>query len=275
MAENKAGIYANNYKQLSKATYAVGEFPGFRHEYVWPLHVDVMLLFSKYFNNEYTLKGKEKRILDQFQQVSVKKFVKISTIYSPWKIIQKSRLNSLYKAGSDKMARLWQYGNKFFPLDQESLHILANFALEETLICPVTVVNLSELTSNELGGYLGRKREVNVFNFLGVQKVGPREKLPVKKTDGDGKKLTGHELDLFRGTPDKDSEDVGFKNVEVAKKGIEKLADDDRAHQVRASLLMIQRAKGALANVKDPEKKKNLKAGLKMWQAYKDKIVDK
>ena len=272
-----AATYKKKYAALDKATYTVNTFPGMKADtYRWPLHQDAVLTFSKYFNEEYSLYGKEARIMKHIDQISVTKLIKIKDVYSSWKIVSKSAMYAIFSKNPKKHAKFWQYGGKFFPVDQESVNIMANHALVEEQQFQAKVVNLSSLTSNELGGWLGKKREKKLFSFLGVPVVDDSgDKEDIKSTDKLGKKLSGHQLDLFRGKPDTDSEDLGFKDAETAKRGIESLSDDDRAHKVRATLLMIQRAKSTLKITKDKDKRKNIKKALDTWLKYKKKIVDK
>ena len=47
------------------------------------------------------------------------------------------------------------------------------------------------------------------------------------------------------------------------------------AHKVQAMLVMIQRAKVAIKRTKDPEKKKNIREALKLYEPAFERLKDK
>lgn len=275
--ENKE-LFKKNFARLKKSTYPINNIegmPSFTNR--WQLiHADALLALVKYFKKKYKLKGSNERMKSFSDQVSSEKNVRASSVYSSYRIIRKAVLYSKFKNPA-RPARVFQYGNKFFPLDREDLHLLAvNLIEQKKLLGPVNVVNLTGATQDDFGNVLGNKdRTDRVFRFLGVPPGGNPNSNP-SKTDGSGKKLTQKQLDLFNKEPDKGSLDIGFKTPAETDASIKALSGlSDKAHKVRAALLMIRRAEGALKNAKDPEKKKNLQQSLRKWMKYKDQIVEK
>lgn len=67
---------------------------------------------------------------------------------------------------------------------------------------------------------------------------------------------------------------LGFKDAETANKGVGIInkAKRTHAHKVQATLVMQQRAKEAIKNTKDPEKKENLRKAYDIWTAHLEKL---
>tara|TARA_B100000123_G_scaffold158004_1_gene116880 strand:- start:31 stop:504 length:474 start_codon:yes stop_codon:yes gene_type:complete len=70
---------------------------------------------------------------------------------------------------------------------------------------------------------------------------------------------------------------LGFKDAATANKGVAIInkAKRTHAHKVQATLVMQQRAKEAIKNTKDPEKKENLRAAYKIWTDHLEKLKKK
>ena len=67
---------------------------------------------------------------------------------------------------------------------------------------------------------------------------------------------------------------LGFKDAATANKGIGIInkAKRTHAHKVQATLVMQQRAKEAIKNTKDPDKKENLRKAYDIWTAHLEKL---
>ena len=70
---------------------------------------------------------------------------------------------------------------------------------------------------------------------------------------------------------------LGFKDASTAKQGVSKInkAKTTHAHKVQATLVMKQRAKVAMERIKDPEKKKKLKAAYQIWSKKLEQLKAK
>lgn len=106
--------------------------------------------------------------------------------------------------------------------------------------------------------------------FLEADKRTPRKK-------GQHKGSSSHS-DLYtdedpRGT----IHGLGFKDAETARKGVGIInkANREHAHKVQATLVMQQRAKEAIKNTKDPDKKENLRKAYEIWTAHLEKLKKK
>ncbi len=273
-------LFKKNIAKLDKTTYDINQLPkgvtSFPNE--WKLvFVDAHLALLKHFKKKYQLRGEKARVERLMQQLGTEKHVRISSVYSPFKILRKQVLDSKGK-NEQRLPRLFQYKNKFIPLDREDLHILALDVIEnDKLLGPCRVVDLSSSTREDFGNPLGNEsRMEKVFVFLEVpssnQTKDEEEAIEITK---DGQELTQKQIDLFNRPPDEKSVDIGFKNPFDAASGIEGLKKASFAHQVRAAVLMINRAKATLKRTKDAKKRKNILSALKKWQNFKNKIVSK
>jgi len=67
---------------------------------------------------------------------------------------------------------------------------------------------------------------------------------------------------------------LGFTDAEKARQSVRKIKGSGKthAHKIQAAIAMSQRAKVASERAKDPEKKKDLGAAHKVYQAYIDQI---
>jgi len=277
----KTNIFQRNFKKFTKQAYRVDQLPKLpSFPKKWQMiHVDCLLTLHKYFRKKYMIEGGRDRVTGLIDKIGVEKFVRVSTVYPPYKIIRASVLYSKFK-NSTRLPRVFQYKNKFFPFDREDLHLMAvDLVQEDLLLGPCKVVNLTGATQQDIGDALGNvDRMADVFKFLEVpsgDKDKPDEK-DIKDTDAQGNPLTKYQLDLFNKGPADDSVDLGFKTpleTDISIKQLNSL--DDEAHKVRATLLMIQRARAALKNTKDKKKKKNLTKSLKKWLQYKKSVIDK
>ena len=70
---------------------------------------------------------------------------------------------------------------------------------------------------------------------------------------------------------------LGFKDKKTAAESINIIKNSKRkhAHKVQAMLVMIQRAKVAVKRTKDPEKKKNIREAIKLYEPAFEKLKDK
>ena len=70
---------------------------------------------------------------------------------------------------------------------------------------------------------------------------------------------------------------LGFKDKKTAAESIKIIKNSKRkhAHKVQAMLVMIQRAKVAVKRTKDPEKKKNIREAIKLYEPAFEKLKDK
>ena len=70
---------------------------------------------------------------------------------------------------------------------------------------------------------------------------------------------------------------LGFIDKKTAAESIKIIKNSKRkhAHKVQAMLVMIQRAKVAIKRTKDPEKKKNIREALKLYEPAFEKLKDK
>lgn len=273
-------LFKKNIAKLDKTTYDINQLPkgitSFPNE--WKLvFVDAHLTLLKHFKKKYKLRGEKARVERLMQQLGTEKHVRISSVYSPFKILRKKVLDSKGK-NEQRLPRLFQYKNKFIPLDREDLHILALDVIEnDKLLGPCRVVDLSSSTREDFGNPLGNEsRMEKVFVFLEVpssnETKDEEETIEVTK---DGQELTQKQIDLFNRPPDEKSVDIGFKNPFDAASGIDGLKKASFAHQVRAAVLMINRAKATLKRTKDAKKRKNILSALKKWQNFKNKITSK
>lgn len=273
-------LFKKNIAKLDKTTYDINQLPkgitSFPNE--WKLvFVDAHLALLKHFKKKYQLRGEKARVERLMQQLGTEKHVRISSVYSPFKILRKQVLDSKGK-NEQRLPRLFQYKNKFIPLDREDLHILALDVIEnDKLLGPCRVVDLSSSTREDFGNPLGNEsRMEKVFVFLEVpssnETKGEEDAIEITK---DGQELTQKQIDLFNRPPDEKSVDIGFKNPFDAASGIEGLKKASFAHQVRAAVLMINRAKATLKRTKDAKKRKNILSALKKWQNFKNKITSK
>lgn len=273
-------LFKKNIAKLDKTTYDINQLPkgitSFPNE--WKLvFVDAHLALLKHFKKKYQLRGEKARVERLMQQLGTEKHVRISSVYSPFKILRKQVLDSKGK-NEQRLPRLFQYKNKFIPLDREDLHILALDVIEnDKLLGPCRVVDLSSSTREDFGNPLGNEsRMEKVFVFLEVpssnETKDEEETIEVTK---DGQELTQKQIDLFNRPPDEKSVDIGFKNPFDAASGIDGLKKASFAHQVRAAVLMINRAKATLKRTKDAKKRKNILSALKKWQNFKNKITSK
>ena len=101
------------------------------------------------------------------------------------------------------------------------------------------------------------------------------ERIPRKK--GQHKGSSSHS-DLYTDENPKGTiKGLGFKDATTANKGVAIInkAKRKHAHKVQATLVMQQRAKEAIKNTKDPEKKENLRAALKIWTDHLEKLKAK
>jgi hypothetical protein len=145
-------------------------------------------------------------------QLGVEKHVRISSLYPPFKILRKSVLNAKGE-NQGRLARVFQYKNKFIPLDREDFHIMAIDAIEnDKLLGPCSVVDLSDSTREDIGNPLGdMTRMERVYQFLEIPKEDEVKDEP-DLYDKEGGKLTKKQIDLFNRPGDEASVDIGFKN---------------------------------------------------------------
>lgn len=273
-------LFKKNISKLEKTTYDINQLPkgitSFPNE--WKLvFVDAHLALLKHFKKKYKLRGEKARVERLMNQVGTEKHVRISSVYSPFKILRKQVL-SAKGTQEQRLPRLFQYKNKFIPLDREDLHLLALDVIEnDKLLGPCRVVDLSSTTREDFGNPLGNEaRMERVFTFLEVPRGDEtKDDKEIERVTKDGEKLTKRQIDLFNRPPDDESVDIGFKNPLDASSGIDGLKKTSFAHQMRAAVLMINRAKATLKRTKDPKKKKNILSALKKWQNFKNKISQK
>lgn len=267
------GTFQKNIQTLTNPTYNVNDMPkgisSTGHEWN-TVYVDTNLLFLKYFKKEYHAQGKKEKFIREFSMVGTKKNVRISTIYSPFKIIHKEVLASKFKHERNKPPLIWQFKNIFVPVTREDIHLLMMNVVDGDNFFNSIVVDYSNLTAEDLSNLLPEEREKRVFNFLGIRQEKKDKK--VKQVDASGKKLDQHTLDLFQGQDDEESQLMGFRNPKLADVGISNLKPLSLAHKMRAAVLMINRAKATLAKTKDPEKRQQIKSALTKWAAFKRKL---
>jgi hypothetical protein len=273
-------LFKKNISKLEKSTYDINQMPkgitSFPNE--WKLvFVDAHLALLKHFKKKYKLRGEKARVEGLMQQLGTEKHVRISSVYSPFKILRKQVL-SAKGTKEQRLPRLFQYKNKFIPLDREDLHLLALDVIEnDKLLGPCRVVDLSSSTREDFGNPLGNDaRMEKVFTFLEVPASNEtKDDREIEKVTQSGDELTQRQIDLFNKPPDENSVDIGFKTPFEASSGIDSLKKASFAHQVRAAVLMINRAKATLKRTKDAKKKKNILSALKKWQNFKSKITSK
>lgn len=270
-------IFKRNIAKFTKATYDISNMPGIDYPNKWLLvYSDAMLTLLKHFKKKYVLKGNRNKMLSFMDQIGVEKNVRLSSVYSPYRVIRTGVVNSKFN-NYNRLPRVFQYNNKFLPFDREDLHLMTVDVIKQTkLIGPCMVIDFSGATREDIGNPLGdTSRMERVFKFLEVPHSKDVDK-EIKDTDADGNKLTQYQLDLFEPNETEDSVEMGFRTPYDTEASIKKLElVDSRAHKVRATLLMIQRVKATLENTKDKKKVKNLKKSLVKWLRYKSKIIDK
>lgn len=282
-ASNKASV-ADDFKiHLEKLgerpTVEVDKLPdGFPKVQEWKmLYTDVQLALEKQFKKEYNLVGVKERAGEVIDKVGDVKHVRISTLYFPYRILQRSVIEAKFKNEYDKRPRVLAYNNKFVPWDREAFQLLGmHIFCGKSLLGPCRIVDLSGLTQEDFGNVLGKKnvqRTKAVFDFLGVPERS--EEPETAETDGDGNKLTQHQRDLFDTGSDKETVTLRLakpEEADITLKSLDKV--ENRAHKIRATLLGIQRIKAALQNAEDPEKKKNLKKSLSKFLKFKQRHID-
>jgi hypothetical protein len=272
-------LFKKNLSKIQSTTIDANEMPkgitSFPNEFRL-VFVDAHLALLKHFKKKYKLRGEKARVENLMDQLGVEKHVRISSLYPPFKILRKSVLNAKGE-NQGRLARVFQYKNKFIPLDREDFHIMAIDAIEnDKLLGPCSVVDLSDSTREDIGNPLGdMTRMERVYQFLEIPKEDEVKDEP-DLYDKEGGKLTKKQIDLFNRPGDDASVDIGFKNPIDTTASIQGLDDlDNYAHKVRATLLMINRAKATLKRTKDPKKKRNIISSLKKWQNYKNRLIDK
>lgn len=266
--------FNKNMKKMVRSTYNIGDLPddvpSFPNK--WQIiMVDAHLTLFKHFKRKYHIEGERARVQNFFDQIGVEKSIRISSIHSPFKVIRKPVISAKFK-NPERRARFFQYKNKFFPFDREDLHIVTVDAISgEKLLGPCLVVDLSSSTREDFGHPIGdNARQERVFTYL---QVPEGEKLKEPEVDLDKDDLTPKQIDLFNNPPDEESVDIGFKTPEETQASIKSLQQvDSQAHKIRATILMINRAKATLKNTTDRKKKKNILSSLKKWQQYKRKL---
>jgi hypothetical protein len=272
-------LFKKNLSKIQSTTIDANEMPkgitSFPNEFRL-VFVDAHLALLKHFKKKYKLRGEKARVENLMDLLGVEKHVRISSLYPPFKILRKSVLNAKGE-NQGRLARVFQYKNKFIPLDREDFHIMAIDAIEnDKLLGPCSVVDLSDSTREDIGNPLGdMTRMERVYQFLEIPKEDEVKDEP-DLYDKEGGKLTKKQIDLFNRPGDEASVDIGFKNPIDTTASIQGLDDlDNYAHKVRATLLMINRAKATLKRTKDPKKKRNIISSLKKWQNYKNRLIDK
>lgn len=272
-------LFKKNLSKIQSTTIDANEMPkgitSFPNEFRL-VFVDAHLALLKHFKKKYKLRGEKARVENLMDQLGVEKHVRISSLYPPFKILRKSVLDAKGE-NQGRLARVFQYKNKFIPLDREDFHIMAIDAIEnDKLLGPCSVVDLSDSTREDIGNPLGdMTRMERVYQFLEIPKEEDVKDEP-DLYDKEGGKLTKKQIDLFNRPGDDASVDIGFKNPIDTTASIQGLDDlENYAHKVRATLLMINRAKATLKRTKDPKKKRNIIASLKKWQNYKNRLIDK
>jgi hypothetical protein len=272
-------LFKKNLSKIQSTTIDANEMPkgitSFPNEFRL-VFVDAHLALLKHFKKKYKLRGEKARVENLMDQLGAEKHVRISSLYPPFKILRKSVLNAKGE-NQGRLARVFQYKNKFIPLDREDFHIMAIDAIEnDKLLGPCSVVDLSDSTREDIGNPLGdMTRMERVYQFLEIPKEDEVKDEP-DLYDKEGGKLTKKQIDLFNRPGDDASVDIGFKNPIDTTASIQGLDDlDNYAHKVRATLLMINRAKATLKRTKDPKKKRNIISSLKKWQNYKNRLIDK
>lgn len=272
-------LFKKNLSKIQSTTIDANEMPkgitSFPNEFRL-VFVDAHLALLKHFKKKYKLRGEKARVENLMDQLGVEKHVRISSLYPPFKILRKSVLDAKGE-NQGRLARVFQYKNKFIPLDREDFHIMAIDAIEnDKLLGPCSIVDLSDSTREDIGNPLGdMTRMERVYQFLEIPKEEDVKDEP-DLYDKEGGKLTKKQIDLFNRPGDDASVDIGFKNPIDTTASIQGLDDlENYAHKVRATLLMINRAKATLKRTKDPKKKRNIIASLKKWQNYKNRLIDK
>lgn len=271
-------LFKKNIAKIEKPTVDANDLPkgmtSFPNEFRL-VFVDAHLAIIKHFKKKYKLRGEKARMENLMDQLGVEKHVRVSSLYSPFKILRKSVLKAKGE-NQARLARVFQYKNKFIPLDREDFHILAIDAIEnDKLLGPCSVVDLSDSTKEDIGNPLGDlNRMERVYQFLEVDSEVDVKQEP-DPYDASGDKLTKKQIDLFNRPADDQSVDIGFKNSIDTATSINNLKGiDNYAHKVRAALLMVNRAKATLKNTKDPKKRRNISASLKKWQNFKNQLLD-
>lgn len=275
MTKAETNEFKKNIALFTKASYDIEKFPpgvpAFTHK--WNAeYADSNLLFLRYFKKKFGLKGARFGSLKtEMTRLAVEKNVRITTVYTGFRFVDKRVVQAKFDHELGSLPTIFQYRNKFLPLTREDTHLIAVQLLMGLRMFKGRVIDLSTLTSDDLSGLIPAKKEARVFKFLGVPDGEPEI-----KRDLEGKPINKNDpgvLDLFRNKSDEDSAFISFENPQAADASIKSLSNKSLAHQVRASLLAIQRAKATLKNTKDPEKKKRINAALKKFVQYKNKKV--
>lgn len=276
-SEKSKEVFKKNLNKIQSSTVRIDRMPkglmSIPNE--WErIYFRAHLALKKHFKRKYGLKGTRQRA-DVIFKMGVKKHIKISTIYPHKYIINKSAIAAKHKE-EGAIARFLQYKNKFFAYDLEDLTIAtADIISNSGLIGPCLVIDFSTDTQEDIGNPLGADEMERIFKFLKVPKGSE-----VKDDDEDDeltpseKDLTKKQLALFNKPPDSQSIDIGFRNPLETSVGIKSLDKvGNFAHKVRATQLMINRAKATLKRTKDPQKRKNIKDSLKRWREFKKRLI--